>query len=183
VARHYRKPVRKEQPRPSGQDHHLPHRDGRKGGRLDRLRPSPRARGGSCLAERIQQRGLLHGEGGGRAHRRLAPAPLFTLIVGPSKETKDVGETKNQIAERYGIRRRWWTQLVERSANVSKLHAHIAPGEYSWIGTSSGIRGLNLNYTVTQEEVSAELYIDRGKESERGKQGNLRSTARAPERD
>src|SRR5262249_43141766 len=28
------------------------------------------------------------------------PAPLFTLIVGPSKETKDVGETKKQIAER-----------------------------------------------------------------------------------
>jgi hypothetical protein len=93
-------------------------------------------------------------------------APLFTLIVGPSKETKGVGETKKQIAERYGIRRRWWTQLVERAAKVSKLHAHITPGEYSWIGTSSGIRGLNLNYTVTQDEVSAELYIDRGKDSE-----------------
>jgi hypothetical protein len=67
-------------------------------------------------------------------------APLFTLIVGPSEETKDVGQTKKQIAERYGIRRRWWTQLIERSAKVSKLHAHITPGEYSWIGTSSGIR-------------------------------------------
>ena len=58
------------------------------------------------------------------------------------------------------------TQLVERSAAVSKLHAHITPGEYSWIGTSSGVRGLNLNYTVTQEECAAELYIDRGKDSE-----------------
>jgi hypothetical protein len=46
------------------------------------------------------------------------------------------------------------------------LHAHITPGEYSWIGTSSGIRGLNLNYGVTQDESSAELYIDRGKDSE-----------------
>ena len=96
------------------------------------------------------------------------PAPLFTLIVGPSEETKDVGQTKKQIAERYGIRRRWWTQLVERSAKVSKLHAHITPGEYSWIATSSGIRGLNLNYVVTQDEASAELYIDRGKDSEQG---------------
>jgi hypothetical protein len=93
-------------------------------------------------------------------------APLFTLIVGPSEETKEVGQTKKQIAERYGIRKRWWTQLVERSAKVSKLHAHITPGEYSWIGTSSGIRGLNLNYTVTQDEGAAELYIDRGKDSE-----------------
>jgi hypothetical protein len=93
-------------------------------------------------------------------------APLFTLIVGPSDETKEVGQTKQKIAERYVIRKRWWTQLVERSAKVSKLHAHITPGEYSYLGTSSGVRGLNLNYTVTQEESTAELYIDRGKNSE-----------------
>jgi hypothetical protein len=94
------------------------------------------------------------------------PAPLFTLIVGPSEDAKEVGQTKKGIAERYGIRKRWWAQLVERSAKVSKLHAHITPGEYSWIGTSSGVRGLNLNYVVTQDECAAELYIDRGKDSE-----------------
>lgn len=94
------------------------------------------------------------------------PAPLFTLIVGPSKETQEVGKTKKEIAERYGIRKRWWTQLVERSAKVSKLHAHITPGEYSWIGTSSGISGLNFNYVVNQDASSAELYIDRGETEE-----------------
>jgi len=92
-------------------------------------------------------------------------APLFTLIVGPSDETKDVGQTKKEIAERYGIRKRWWTMLIERSAKVNKLHAHITPGEYSWIGASSGIRGLNFNYVVTQDESAAELYIDRGKDA------------------
>ena len=69
-------------------------------------------------------------------------APLFTLIVGPSEETEEVGHTKREIAERYTIRKRWWTQLIERSAKISKLHAHITPGEYSWIGTSSGVRDL-----------------------------------------
>jgi hypothetical protein len=93
-------------------------------------------------------------------------APLFTLIVGPSEETKDVGQTKKEIAERYGIRKRWWTTLIERSAAVTKLHAHITPGEYSWIGASSGVRGLNFNYVVTQDECAAELYIDRGKDAE-----------------
>jgi Domain of unknown function (DUF4268) len=93
-------------------------------------------------------------------------APLFTLIVGPSEDTEDVGNTKKGIAERYGIRKRWWTLLVERSTKISKLHAHISPGKYSWIGTSSGIRGLNLNYVVTQDECAAELYIDRGKDAE-----------------
>ena len=91
-------------------------------------------------------------------------APLFTLIVGPSKEVKDVGQTKKNIAERYGIRKQWWSQLVERAG--AKLHAHITPSEYAWIGTSSGIRGLGLNYVVFQDESAVELYIDRGKDSE-----------------
>ena len=93
-------------------------------------------------------------------------APLFTLIVGPSDESKEVGQAKKEIAERYSIRKRWWTQLVERSAKVNRLHAHITPGEYSWIGTSSGVRGLNLNYSITKDECNAELYIDRGKDAE-----------------
>jgi hypothetical protein len=54
-------------------------------------------------------------------------APLFTLIVGPSFETKEVGETKKEIAERYLIRKRWWTELIERSKPVSKTHVHITP--------------------------------------------------------
>lgn len=93
-------------------------------------------------------------------------AALFTLIVGPSDETKQVGQTKKEIVERHVIRKRWWTQLVERAAKVSKLHAHLTPGERLWLGTSSGIRGLSLNYVVTQDECAAELYIDRGKDSE-----------------
>jgi hypothetical protein len=93
-------------------------------------------------------------------------APLFTLIVGPSDEAKEVGQTKKEFAERYLIRKRWWTTLIARSTKINKLHAHITPGEHSWLGISSGVRGLGLNYTVTQEGCGAELYIDRGKDSE-----------------
>lgn len=94
------------------------------------------------------------------------PAALFTQIVGPSEDAQSVGHTKKELAERYDIRKRWWTMLIERSAKVNKLHAHITPGEYSWLGTSSGVRGLNLNYVVTQDDRAAELYIDRGKDAE-----------------
>jgi hypothetical protein len=90
-------------------------------------------------------------------------APLFTLIVGPSDETKEVGQTKKEIAECSLIRKRWWTQLVERSAKITKLHAHLTPGVAGWIGTTCGVSGLNFNYVVTQDECAAELYIDRGK--------------------
>lgn len=94
------------------------------------------------------------------------PAPLFTLIVGPSREAKEVGQTRKDVAERYAMRNHWWTQLIERSAIRTRLHAHITPGDYSWIGVSAGYPGMNYNYTVTQNGRTAELYIDRGRGAE-----------------
>src|SRR5262245_18037584 len=35
-----------------------------------------------------------------------APAPLLTLIVGPTEESRELGETKKDLAERYSIRRK-----------------------------------------------------------------------------
>lgn len=93
-------------------------------------------------------------------------AALFTEIVGPSEEAKSVGITKKHIAERYQERKIWWTDLIERSTTINKLHTHITPTEYNWIGVSTGARGLNLNYYVTQKSCFAELYIDRGKDAE-----------------
>lgn len=79
-------------------------------------------------------------------------APLFTLIVGPSEEAQDAGQTKREIAERYILRKRWWTMLLERAAKVTKLHAHISPNQSTYLIVSAGIRGLYFGYTVIQEE-------------------------------
>jgi hypothetical protein len=70
-----------------------------------------------------------------------------------------MSDVKVARLERVGLRE-VWKPLVARPD--AKMHAHITPGRYSWIGTSSGIRGLHFNYTVTQTECGAELYIDRG---------------------
>ncbi len=92
------------------------------------------------------------------------PAPLLTLIVGPSAETEAISRSKKEFAERYDLRQHWWAKLVVRPD--AKLHRHITPGVSSWIGVSSGVRGLNLNYVVLQDECAAELYIDRGNGAE-----------------
>ncbi|HRO32418.1 MAG TPA: DUF4268 domain-containing protein [Brevundimonas sp.] len=92
------------------------------------------------------------------------PAPLLTRIVGPSAETAAVSRSKREYAERHDVRQGWWTRLVSRPE--ARLHSHITPGPHSYIGVSSGTRGLGLNYVVTQNDCSAELYIDRGKGSE-----------------
>ncbi len=94
------------------------------------------------------------------------PAPLLTLIVGPSEESRKVGTKKKQFAERDALRYRFWEQLLERARKKTKLHAGLSPTRHSWIGTGAGKTGLSLNYVARQHEVSVELYIDRGKDSE-----------------
>lgn len=91
------------------------------------------------------------------------PAPLLTLIVGPSESTKAVGKAKHEFAERYDVRKQFWTQLLELAKSKSKLHSAITPGKYSWIGAGSGKSGISYNYVVWQHESAVELYVDRGK--------------------
>jgi len=91
------------------------------------------------------------------------PAPLLTLIVGPSKEIREMGDTKRELAERQVIRRRFWTALLEKAKDKTRLHSNISPGKDSWIGTGAGKSGLSYNYVIRQHDADVELYIDRGK--------------------
>jgi len=91
------------------------------------------------------------------------PAPLLTVIVGPSEEGKDVGKTKKEIAERHILRERFWARLLEFARERTKLHANISPTQYNWLGTSAGKQGLGFNYALRKHEAQVELYIDRGK--------------------
>lgn len=88
------------------------------------------------------------------------PAPLLTLIVGPSEEVREAGETKKQYADRHHERKEFWKFLLEKAKQRTKLHANISPGMYNWVGTSSGYNGINYNYTIGQHEGKVEVYID-----------------------
>lgn len=95
-----------------------------------------------------------------------APAPLLTLITGPSEETDEAGETKKDIIERYLLRRRFWQGLLDRAKQKTKLHVNISPSDHGSIATGAGKYGLWFVYTVTQHAATAELVIDRGKGSD-----------------
>jgi hypothetical protein len=69
-----------------------------------------------------------------------APAPLLTLIVGPSEEGREVGETKKDLAEQHILRNKFWSELLRRAKERTKLHANISPSHQSWIST-----GLNFH--------------------------------------
>jgi hypothetical protein len=94
------------------------------------------------------------------------PAPLLTLITGPSEETREVGDTKKELADRYNLRRHFWETLLKRAKQKTRLHETISPSPYSWIWTGAGKAGLGFRYNVTQHESEVSLYIDRQDEQE-----------------
>ena len=94
------------------------------------------------------------------------PAPLLTKIVGPSEEGRSIGKKKRELASREEKRLQFWSDLLEIAKSKTSLHSNISPGIYSWIGTSSGTRGISLNYSVRTNDGSVEVYIDLGQGSE-----------------
>lgn len=93
-----------------------------------------------------------------------APAPLLTVIAGPSPEGKGFGQQKKQLAERHLLRLKFWEELLERAKLKGVLtHASRSPGKESWIGGASGRSGMSFNYVIWMEDdASVELYIDTG---------------------
>lgn len=94
------------------------------------------------------------------------PAAKFTIITGPSEKSEIVSEEKKEMAERHRLRYDFWKSLLEKSKKNTPLHANISPCIYSWVGAGAGMRGLGFNYAISYKYGQAELYIDRGKESE-----------------
>lgn len=96
--------------------------------------------------------------------QQIIPLPEANEYQVQLREKEQVGRKKR--AERYDVRLKFWEGLIAIARNRHTRHANIKPGAYHWLGASSGIRGLGLNYVIVQEYAIAELYIDRGDASE-----------------
>ncbi|MCD4694735.1 MAG: DUF4268 domain-containing protein [Bacteroidales bacterium] len=95
-----------------------------------------------------------------------SPAPLITLIIGPSEQAKQVGTAKKNISERHKLRYKFWEQLLEKSKELNfNLFNSISPNQYNWLGITAGKKGIQYAYTITQEAMRVEIWIDRGKDS------------------
>lgn len=98
-----------------------------------------------------------------------APAALFTRIVGPSVEARAAWAVKKDFSERHETRHRFWTELLIAAKEKTKLHERISPSAYGYVGTSTGVRGLNWNYLIRNDHTMVELYIDQGDSEENTK--------------
>lgn len=90
------------------------------------------------------------------------PAPHFTVVSGPSEESKEVGSRKKELAERHVKRHDFWKQLLERSKSITDLFANVSPSKGSSISTGAGRRGVSYVYVILKHSARIELYIDTG---------------------
>jgi hypothetical protein len=89
------------------------------------------------------------------------PAPLFSVIVAPTAEAKDIGRRKNDLAEGEALRVRFWEQLLSRAKQKGvNHHASIRPYKQSWLGVGAGRAGVAYNYLIQSGQAAIELYID-----------------------
>lgn len=96
-------------------------------------------------------------------------APLFTVIVTPSSESKSFGKQKKELAERHVARLSFWEKLLARAKERGVLlHAQRSPSKDMWISAGAGVRsGVSFNYLVWMtDETAVELYIDTGDKEE-----------------
>lgn len=91
-------------------------------------------------------------------------APLFTILAGPDSQSKDIGLGKKEWAERHYKRENFWTSLLERSRERTKLFANKSISKDHWLTISAGKSGLSLSYLIHMNDGGFELYIDFGSE-------------------
>lgn len=93
-----------------------------------------------------------------------SPAPLLTLIVGPSEESKVLGQTKKDLADRQRAFRRFWTQLLDKLRDKRTRHSNLSPRHDSWLSAGAGRSGMSFDYCVRKRDSSVYLWISRGRE-------------------
>jgi len=97
------------------------------------------------------------------------PAPLLSVVAGPGPEARQAGTQKKQLAERFLLRKEFWTQLLERAKKKTSLHARRSPTTDNWLDAGSGKADIEFQYRIRLDggEVALRIRRDNVEESKR----------------
>ena len=93
-------------------------------------------------------------------------APLLTLIVGPSENSKNIVTSKREKSERHEKRRAFFTNLLDHARPLTTLHSGRTPQDGPYQDGSVGHAGFTLSYSVGKHNAGLYFWIDRGKGKE-----------------
>jgi len=88
------------------------------------------------------------------------PAPMLTVVAGPSEESRKIGSRRKDLAERNLLHREFWQSLIEKLQGRTRLHANLSPSTQHWLSAGAGKGGLGFNYVILKDGWRVELYID-----------------------
>ena len=89
-------------------------------------------------------------------------APQFTIVQGPSVESKQIGAEKKEFAKRHQIRLDFWKEFIEGMNGTSNLCSNLSPSKDNWLGIALGWSGVSINCVVSKNYARTEVYINRG---------------------
>lgn len=87
-------------------------------------------------------------------------APLFTVLAAPDEQTREIGVTKKELADRHYQRLEFWKGLLNKSKGRTRLLSNISPSTNNYIGVSAGRPGFRIGYNVRMDDASVWLEIN-----------------------
>lgn len=104
------------------------------------------------------------------------PAPLFTVISGPSDKLMEAAAIKNTQKQAQNDYQKYWAYLLQTAKEKTTLHSACSPGTANWISTTAGLpQCFGLGYVLAYGQGRTELYIDAGKGQEEFNKGAFRA--------
>ena len=92
-------------------------------------------------------------------------APLFTVLAGPDKQVKEIGEKKKEWAERHHQQLKFWESLLEKNRNQTKLFSNISANHHHYISSGAGKSGVTFIFSIRSDWATVVLYIDHDRET------------------
>ena len=86
------------------------------------------------------------------------PAPLLSVVAGPSPDQRDRRQKKD-LAEREVTRREFWRMLLDRANQETRLFSQRSSTTDSWLNAGAGKTGVVYQFRVRQRDGSVGLRI------------------------
>ena len=84
---------------------------------------------------------------------------MFHKMADKAKESQSIKESNKGIEE---LRKRYWLELLEQFATVSKQFQNVNPSTDHWLSGGSGVSGIPFTFAVTKKYASVEISINHG---------------------
>lgn len=91
-------------------------------------------------------------------------APLFSVLVGPDYQAKEIGKEKKEWRLSHHNRYEFWEGLLSKCSLQTKLFTNTSPRPSVSVSMGAGLKGVKFKFGVSQVGGTVELYIDHEKE-------------------